>query len=459
MAQEKSFQEIANFHPKQLEAMAAVKAKTYILYGGAMGGGKSYFLRWMAVYLLMYYSARYNLKGVRVGIFCEDYPALKERHLSKVPFEFPEWLGTLNKSEHEFVLNERYGGGTIAFRNLDDVSKYLSSEFASILVDELTKNSNETFNFLNMRRRWPGIPDTKFIGATNPGSQGHVWTKKLWIDKDFAGEEYDPDDFAFIQAKFSDNPSLPANYDKILATLPEKLRRAYRDGDWDIFDGQYFSEWNRKDHVVEPFQIPDGWQRIRCLDYGMKMPSAVYWLAINYDGDVFVYRELWQTQLTYPELAKRVLEMTPENEKIDYTVADTSIFAQTLDSRRTGDELMALEGLDDVIPADKERVHGWNVMRIYLRENKLKVFNTCKELIRTLPALVHSETKPEDVKKCDIDHGAESLRYGLVSLGDPPEMAGMIRKDENNGYLDDKDAPWNKSNKVSYSKIYSNRKQ
>jgi phage terminase large subunit len=421
VAKEISFNEFCKFQDKQLEADRAVNNFTYTFYGGAAGGGKSYFLRWEGIKLLLRYYKKYRLKGVRIGLFCEDYPALRERHLSKIQYEFPRELGVLNKSDHEFILNDECGGGVLAFRNLDDPSKYLSSEFASTLVDELTKNPRETFDFLNMRRRWPGIPDTKFIGASNPGGIGHGFVKKLWIDRDFSDESLDPKEFVFIRARVEDNTYLGQEYIRTLEQLPEKLRKAYREGSWDIFAGQYFTEWSSERHVCEYFEIPSGWTKIRCLDYGYAKPSAVYWLAVDYDGNVYVYRELYGVGYTYKTLAEEIVNMTPEDEVIDYTVADTSVFDKSPDTGKDGDDTFAENGVP-ITSANKERIIGWNLFRDYLLQGKIVFFENCVNAIRTIPALVYNDIakglKVEDLDSAGEDHAADAIRYGLMSL--PP---------------------------------------
>jgi hypothetical protein len=118
------FSELASFLPKQKEAQEASKRFKFTLYGGSLGSGKSYWLRWMMVYWLIKLYAKHDLKGIRAGLFCEDYPSLNDRHLSKVKYEFPSWLGRYNESKHEFTLSPEYGSGVIAFRNLDDPEKY-----------------------------------------------------------------------------------------------------------------------------------------------------------------------------------------------------------------------------------------------------------------------------------------------------------------------------------------------
>src|SRR3989338_8446270 len=138
---------LCHFTDKQKEASRTVKQYKYVLYGGAMGGGKSYFLRHKLLRMSLAFAAR-GRYGVTLALFCEDYPALKDRHLAKIRYEFPAWLGEYNAADHNFTLYPEFGGGVIAFRNLDDVSKYQSSEFAVIAVDELTKNDEGVFSFL-----------------------------------------------------------------------------------------------------------------------------------------------------------------------------------------------------------------------------------------------------------------------------------------------------------------------
>lgn len=447
MTNEKVYlKDLLHFSPKQEEAKKAALKWRYILYGGAMAGGKSYWLRWMLICLLVRW-ARKGFTNVEVGLFCEDYPTLKDRQLSKIGSEFPSWLGKLHGDHAQhgrcYILADEYGGGIIKFRNLDDPSKYQSAEFAAIGVDELTKNTREVFDDLRNRLRWPGISDIRFLGATNPGGVGHAWVKKLWLDRQFDDNESEPDEFVYIRALATDNPHIDKSYLKQLESLPPDKRKAFLEGDWDIFKGQYFTEWRREIHVVAPFQIPDDWRRFCAMDYGLFAPMSLGWYAIAPDGRLYRYRELYKTGMTYSMVAEAYVANTPPGENIEYIVADPAIWkheagnsqaltgAQIIQDRinellRNNHPQKALKA-PPLIKADNTRVVGWQSLREYLRPYrieqdtvaKLQVFSTCTEFIRTFPSLIHDEHNPEDVDSDGEDHAADEVRYAIMSRPKP----------------------------------------
>ena len=421
-----SLRSLINPEPRQEEFLRATDTFKYILYGGAKGGGKSYILRWGLVRKLLKW-AKDGYSGVRVGLFCENYPALKDRQITKIEKEFPRWLGTLGDSNIEgmsFRLFPQYGGGVVALRNLDDVSKYASSEFAIAAVDELTKNKRETFDQLRSIVRWPGISDTAFWGGTNPGEVGHLWVKKLWIDRTFHQSDDPPgEQFVFVKSLPTDNSHNSQSYIDDLKRLPEKLRKAYFDGNWDIFEGQYFSEWDKDRHVVAPFTIPATWKRFRSYDHGRENPAAMGWYALDYEGRVWKYRELYVRGKNVDELALEINRLS-KDEVYEYSVADPSIFAHTGFVDRYGGqtiaESFARHGIM-FIPASNRRIDGWSLMHQYLswtnvRPPKLLYFSTCTDSIRTIPALIHDDHKPEDVDTDSEDHAPDSDRYFLMSL-------------------------------------------
>ena len=234
-----SFNDLCHFTPKQWAALDSSEHFKFVLYGGTMGSGKSYFLRWACIYWLLKFAGQYKIPGIRAGLFCEDYGALNDRHISKMKIEFPAALGTYNEQRHEFQLHERFGSGVLALRNLDEPGKYMSSEFAVMAVDEIIKNSLNTFTILRTRMRWSGtatsppISNPRFISASNPGEG---WVKQYFIDKNFPPSEQEGKEFCYIAALPKDNPYLPPEYFKSLESLPEAEWKAYLEGDWSAFE-------------------------------------------------------------------------------------------------------------------------------------------------------------------------------------------------------------------------------
>lgn len=426
--------ELMNFFKKQDTALDAMYTHRYVLYGGSRGPGKSYWLRWSMLFFVIHQLVKNHIPGVKVGLFCEDYPTLKDRQISKITKEFPLWIGEVKSTQEDglgFFLRENLGSGMIALRNLDKPEKYQSAEFAAVGVDELTKNLYDTFNILRGSMRWPGIEHTVFAGATNPGDIGHMWVKGIWIDRIFPPElRKKADQFKFIRALPADNPYLAQSYWDELNSLPEPLRTAWVDGDWDVFVGQALPAWRHDRHVVEPFEIPAHWPRWRAVDWGFSSPFCCLWFAKDtMRNRTYIYREAYGRQLSDREQALLIKDMTYGN--IELTYADPSMW-QSREyvglTTSTADEYMA-EGVP-LTRADNDRLSGKRKVDRLLMDRAdgypgLQIFSTCKNLIRTLPALPFDETRTEDVDTDAEDHGYDALRYGLSR-----ETSVLVRKEK-----------------------------
>ena len=398
----------------------------YVLYGGARGGGKSRWLRWSLFMLHVYWYQTQGRVGVRSGLFCETYPDLRDRQISKIKLEFPPEIGEVKETQVDglaFFFNEANGGGMMTLRNLDDPSKYQSAEFAAVAVDEVTKNTKDTFDILRGSLRWPQIIDTKFLGATNPGGIGHMWVKQLWIDRDFPPEmQKIANEFKFIQSLPSDNPHLPQSYWDDLKTLPPDLQRAWVYGDWDVFAGQAFSGWREHLHVIQPFDIPAHWPKWRAVDWGFAEPFCCLWITKEPNlGRVYIYRELYTSGMTDREQARTIRDMTPEV-GVTITYADPAMWQRKNregEIYSTADEYysegIALERADNDRLSGKRKIDR---MLTSLPDGKpgIQVFSICTNLIRTLPALAYDRVRVEDVDTKQDDHVYDTLRYGLSNI-------------------------------------------
>lgn len=187
-----------------------------------------------------------------------------------------------------------------------DLNRYQGQEYDFIFIDEATQMEEEVFIALKASLRGANDYPKRIYLTCNPGGVGHSWVKRLFVDRRFLPSE-DPLDYRFIPARLSDNQILrerDPSYLKALQSLPEDLRRAWLDGCWDVFKGQYFEEFSRDLHVVEPFEIPSSYRRFVAFDYGLDM-LACLWFAVSPDGWIYVYRELHQPGLIVSEAAKK----------------------------------------------------------------------------------------------------------------------------------------------------------
>ena len=214
-----------------------------------------------------------------------------------------------------------------------------------------------------------------------------------------------------------------------LDNLPEKEQKALKYGDWDIFDGQFFTEFDRKIHVCTPFEIPNDWRRFRTRDYGLDM-TAVCWIALDWRMNAFVYKELYKPDLIVSTAAKEINTMTNENIITDYAPPD--LWNRNKDTGKSTADIFAENG-QFLTKADNNRVTGWLAVHEWLKvfpdeqgqpTSKLKIFSNCTNLIRTLPALQHDEKNPNDVanEPHELTHIPDALRYFCTMWQTPAQQ-------------------------------------
>lgn len=314
------------------------------------------------------------------------------------------------------------------FKDEKDIDKYIGIEYDVIVIEELTQISKEKYEKLrgSLRTSKPGWRP-RIYTSFNPGGIGHTWVKERYIIPYREGTESAT---RFIPSTYKDNPALNIEYIEYLEGLEGDLGKAWREGDWDLFEGQYFAEWRQAQHVCEPFTIPDAWFKFRSLDpSGRSGITSCHWYALDRDGNVYVYREHYGTGKDMDEhgaeIERESLDENGVQEAYKYDVIDGAVLAKAGYSE-TGAEIYQRHGYgvqQPLIAAAKERVIGWNIVHQFLRWDvhtrpKLRIFKTCYNMIRTLPSLQHDELHPEDLDSDGEDHAADDLRYFLRTLRD-----------------------------------------
>lgn len=410
----------------------------FIGYGGARGGGKSWSVRNKAGLLALKYA------GIRILILRRTFPELQENHILPMRSMLKD-VAVYKEMDKAFSFPN---GSRIKFgycAGEGDVVQYQGQEYDIIFIDEATHFTEYQYSTLTACLRGANSFPKRMYLTCNPGGVGHMWVKRLFVDRAFRETE-DPDDYVFIQAKATDNPSLMENdpgYMKMLDNLPPGLREAWRDGRWDVFAGQYFPEFREETHVVQPRALPENWPRYRVIDYGMDM-LACFWVAIDGGGRMWVYREFCQSGLIVSEAAQAIVQYTGAQERIQYTIAPPDLWSRQKDNGRTMAEIFNLNGVP-LVKAPNERVQGWMVMKEYLnlREDGrpgIVFWPECTQFIRDVKAVQHDEKNPSDVARepHEYTHTVDAIRYLCVfrSLGaEPPrytdeEDSGLVDYDE-----------------------------
>lgn len=415
------------------------------LYGGSAGGGKS-------DTLLVEALRQVHIPHYRGIIFRKTFPQLTElvdrsKEIYKGSFPGAKY----NESKHFWTFPS---GAKIFFGSMNhtkDRLNYQGKAYDFVGFDELTHFTWQEYSYMFSRNRPKGPGTRVYIRATtNPGGVGHGWVKERFINGKEPLKLYKEEQSVkkpngevirvirhrtFVPATVFDNEILLANdpnYLANLAMMPEADKNALLYGDWDSFSGQVFSEWKndpegRKtmkfSHVIEPFKVPKDWKRFRSFDFGYTKPFSVGWWAVDYDGRLYRYRELYGStgepdtglKWTPQKIAQEIAKIEDKYEKGNHItgIADPSIWdasrgesiAETMERHRIYFE-----------PGDNKRIPGKMQFHYRLAFDKeghpmVYVFDTCRDFIRTIPNLVYDEKDVEDIDTDGEDHIYDEARY------------------------------------------------
>ena len=395
--------------------------ETDVLYGGAAGGGKSYAM--LVDPLRFAHRAAHRALVLRRSmpelrelidksreLYPKAFPGCKFREVEKI-WTFP------SGAKLEFGFLERDA----------DVYRYQGQAYSWIGFDEITHLSTEfSWNYLASRLRTTDSEITPYMRCTaNPGGAGATWVKKRYVNPSEPNESFTGDDGLtrrFIPARLEDNPYLAKDgrYEQMLKALPAVQRKQLLEGNWDITEGAAFTEFDVMEHVITPFEIPVGWERVKGIDYGYASESACVWGCVDpTDGTLIIYRELYRKGLTGVDLAQMITNMELQDPFSVPGVLDTAAWNRTGTTGPTVGETLQRAG-HKLRRADKNRIQGKIQIHEYLRVQpsgrpKIQIFNSCPNLIRELQSLPLDKSNPEDVDTHAPDHAYDALRYLVMS--------------------------------------------
>ena len=439
-------------NPKQ-ELMLRAKTK-HIGFGGARGGGKSWAVRTKAKLLALRYP------GIRLLIVRRTYPELVNNHIQILRTEL---LGIAKYNDKDKVL--RFGNGSqINFMYCardQDLDRLQGVEYDVIFLDEATQLSEHQMKTITACVRGVNDYPKRVYYTCNPGGQGHGYIKRVFIDRRYEEGE-NPEDYTFIQSLVTDNRVLmqaQPDYIRQLEALPPKLRKAWLEGSWDVYEGLFFEEFRPTPdpalcaaagispaeaekrrlftHVIPAFDPPREWKLYRSFDWGYSRPFSCAWWAVDFDGRLYRSLELygctgnpnegvrWTPDRVFSEIRRLETEHRYLAGRTIEGVADPAIWDAS------GGESIAETAERHRVwfsPGDHKRIPGWMQCHYRLSFDStgvpmMYVFNTCRAFLRTVPLMRHDPNRPEDLDTALEDHVCDEWRYLCMARPITPTAA------------------------------------
>lgn len=411
-----------------------------VLFSGGRAPGKSDALMMDALRYCQYK----DFRGLVIRKAMKELRDLIKRAKELYPMAYP---GTKWKEQEKLFVFP--SGAIVEFGycdHEDDVDQYKGQEYSWLGIDELTELATEQmYEKLIMSVRKKGEHFKTYVRATtNPNGIGKTWVKKRFVDMGPSNTTITIETNIeylnkvvkttrkWIHGTIFDNPKIVAEQPDYIARLASMdnavIRKQWLEGDWDSADGLAFDEFSRATHVIAPFQVPNNWKRFRACDWGYTTKGICLWMATDYDGNIYVYRELVTGggSKLGKKLAEEFAELVKEreiDEVIQYGVLDASAWSRRGETSPPPAEEMIARGVS-WRPSDRtpnSRITGKLQVHKYLQKDpvtgkpKLYIFNTCTDLIACLSSLPLGKNNPEDVKDDGDDHSYDALRYGLMS--------------------------------------------
>ena len=375
--------------------------------------------------------------GIKQLILRRSFPEL-ERSLIRVMLElYPQKIYSYNSSKHTAKL---HNGSIIDFGfcdNESDVYKYQSTEYDVIRIDECTHFTGTMYEYLRSRIRGANKFPKQMKCSTNPGNVGHQYFKQRFIDcmppmttytvtNPRSGKSQTR---LFIPSRVTDNKFLmeaDPDYVARLEDLPDEQRKALLDGSWDLYEGQFFPEFDRSIHVVKtlPERTKD-WRIYFTCDYGLDMFAGLF-IACDAKDNAYVMGEIYEPNVIISEAAKLIGQKRRSLGivKCDEYLAPSDLWARRQETGMSVADIFRSSGIF-LHKTSRDRIDGWAATKELLHPFKdeqgvttarLRIHESCVNLIRTLPALQYDPNRPSDAatKPHEITHMPDALRYYAV---------------------------------------------
>lgn len=324
----------------------------------------------------------------------------------------------------------------------------MSAEIHVLLIDELTHFHYDDYEYLRTRVRSGEQRRLKIMAATNPGNIGHGWVKEyfhlpsgvpdseIWSDVEDAEGIMSGEKRLFVPARVDDNPSetFRTSYKRTLnAIKDENLRRAQRDGDWSVFQGQVFLEWRHHKHVITEQELSSLVDLQHCqkyigFDWGWRDPAVATWFALAPENEsgvrhTYMYREIHQNETTPEDWARQIAAII-ENEPIQWMALPHDCYAHHFGDKTIASVFSSIPYKIPVRPVQSlqkgAKMNRQTLLHQLLADSEdgtpyLRIHERCANFIRTVPDLPYSNSvgSPEEIDGRADDHDYDSATYAL----------------------------------------------
>jgi phage terminase large subunit len=225
---------------KQAAFVAALRSNLYrqMVYGGAVGGGKSY----LVCALLLAFCREFP--GSRWALTRKDLPTMRRNTIptyKKLAALVPGFVEPINQSE--WVARCSNGSEIVFFtesiKDDPDLDRWKGLEVNGFFHEEMNEISERAFyKSIERAGRWSiadlpieAQPPPLIIGTCNPSKN---WVKSLFYDPWKNGALKAPR--YYLPAYVTDNPHLSAEYVENLKQLPPNEYKRFVEGNWDLAD-------------------------------------------------------------------------------------------------------------------------------------------------------------------------------------------------------------------------------
>jgi len=402
-----------------------------IMFDGAIRSGKTQ----AACKMIASWAWQYGGPNWKFVIMRKTYRELEDstkaaflRGDGKMPPACPPALVASYRAKDQMII--LHNGAEILFRSAENPSdtedKLRNVTIAGFFIDQVEELAGQDYyqmyETLISRMSDPRGP-RKALLVANPGPEDH-WVHKRFVD------EKTRDAYPWcrrVHVTLAQNEwNLPESYIRSMKRRESTNNMWYRRfilGEWGAFGGKRFPVWDKGLHVCVPFQIPPEWEIVVGLDYGWANATAAIYCAIDFSGRWWAIGEHYQSEKPVSYHAKKMKELEAE-----LSISPSSIWLDPSTwARRTEYEAPAIEFSDYGIfagRAQNDRLGGWNRMDEMLSEimedgyPRLRIFDTCENLIKELPNMRIKEGTDDVVK--ENDHAVDALRYAIMSRSPNP---------------------------------------